>query len=529
MFSKGWRSARGRFLARATAAAVLAAALAACGDTVSPLAAPAAPLAKKSAPAGSASASGSGSALTPNSVKYRNNGAPHATGRSGSATLEGRAVDDGHGVIHLVITTGDLDSSTPAPGEIVKAQIKVYAADGALLSVENHNQLTGGGVQTFLLTGYAPDVSIRVQANVRGIDGHRTDVVTLTTGVVRAARLSAELQLPPLVTVGHPVVITGIVSEVGGDVGTWADCVLYVDGQEVDRANHIWVDAGGVVSCAFTHTFSSLGRHTVEVRVNGASGAGSLMANAGDSVQLDVGGGSTAAWTASVEDRSVTTTSVLEYTWWKPDGSHKEYSNTQVTAVRDQTFSLQGTLGRAVEFPLAAVDLSIESAGVEWEADHWTGLAAVVDPASGSSCVNQQIPEQGAILFVCNGLGGASFGYTRFAGNVTYHSYGYAHTFDALIGTPENYTWNDTPYTYANGGGQVRALGSSVQLRLGIQDAQGTFNLSPLVALSSFSGVVSVTPYACTLTSPENLEGGQQNYCTSERKDEAGWRGSASG
>jgi hypothetical protein len=513
-----------RYLSHLVPGALALLATAACSDTSPNPAAPLAPAAPRLV------SSNARPLLVSNGVKYRDSGAPHATGRSGSATLEGVAVFDAHGVIRLVITTGDLDSSAPAPGEIVKAQIKVYGADGGLLSVQNYNHLTGGGVQTFLLTGFAPDVSIRVQANVRGIDGHRTDVVTLTTGVAHAARLQVTLHLPASVALGQPVVINGVVSEVGGDVGTRADCVLYVDGVEVDRAENIWVDAGGVVTCAFTHTFTTAGRHTVEVRVNGGAAAAELgVIGGGDSGDLDVGGGSTATWTAGVEDRSVTTTSVLEYTWWKPDGSHKEYSNTEITTLRDQTISLQGNLGRAVSFPLAAVDLSIQTGGVEWELDHWTGLAAVVDETSGSTCMNQQIPEQGAILFVCNGLGGASFGYTRFAGNVTYHSYGYAHTFDALVGTPENYTWNGDPFTYSNGGGQVRALGSAVQLRLGVQDAQGTVTLSPLVALSPFSGVVSVTPYNCTLTSPENLEGGQQNYCTSERRDEAGWRGSATG
>jgi len=528
MFSKGWRSARGHFLVKATAAAALSAALAACGDTVSPLTAPAAPLAKRAAPEGPTATPGS--ALTPNSIKYRDNGAPHATGRSGSATLEGRAVVDAHGVAHLVITTGELDSTTPAPGEIVKAQIKVFSASGQLLSVENHNHLTGGGVQTFLLYGLDPDVRIQVQANVRGIDGNRTDVVTLTAGVVHAAQLQVALQLPGQASVGRPVVINAVVSEVGGDVGTRADCVLFVDGQEVDRANDIWVDAGDVVTCAFTYTFATTGHHTVEVRVNGGAAAGDLgVIGAGDDGSLDVDPGAQTAYTASVEDRSETTTSVLEYTWWKPDGSHKEYSDTQTTTVRSQTMSLQGTLGRAVAFPLAVVDLSVESAGVEWETEHWTGLAATGSDALGNVCMNQQIPEQGALLFVCNGPFGASFGYNRFAGNVTYHSYGYANTFDASIGTPENYTWNTDPTTVYGSGGSVRNLGSGVQFRFSIQDGQGTISLSPSVAISPFSGVVSVTSLTCTLTSPPNLEGGQQNYCTGGRVDESGWRGSAAG
>jgi hypothetical protein len=520
MISKEWRHPGAWLPCRSAVLPMVAlAALAACSDAAnSPLAAP--PVARLSAAAGSG--------LTPNGVKYHDSGAPHATGRSGSATLEGRAVAEPGGVTRLVITTGALDGPSPAPGEIVKAQLKVYSADGALLFVENHNQLTGGGVQTFLLPDLLPGSTIAVQANVRGIDANRTDVVTLTAAVVRSARLGIELQLPGSASVGRPVVINGIVTELDGDMGTRADCVLYVDGREVDRADGIWVDAGGVVTCAFTYTFTTAGGHTVEVRVLGASGAGSVVANAGDSVLLDVDNGSQTTYAASVEDRSVTTTTVFAYTWWKPDGSHKEYSNTEVTILRDQTIALQGSLARPVAFPLTALNLSLESAGVEWQSEHWTALPAVVDPATGNACVSRQLPEHGALLFVCNGLGGASFGYSRFAGNVTYHSRGYANTFDGIGGVANNYSWNTPPTTSYVGGGQVRNLGTALQLRLSIQDAQGTFSFAPLVSLTPFSGNVSDRPLSCKLTSPASLEGGQLNECTAERKDEAGWRGSAS-
>jgi hypothetical protein len=504
---------------------------AACSDTPVTSAAPADAAFKKAPKDGSPSGGSAGapSNLVANAVKYHDGGAPHATGRSGSATLEGRAVVDGHGVTRLVITTGSLDSSAPAPGEIAKAQIKVFSADGSLLLVENHNHLTGGGVQTFLLEGLPLGSRIQVQANVRGIDGNRTDVVTLTAAVVHAAQLHVDLQLPGQATVGRPVVINGVVSEIGGDVGTRANCVLYVDGHEVDRADDIWVDAGGVVTCAFTHTFTGAGSHTVEVRVNGGAASAQLGVIGGDdSGNLNVDPGGQVAWTASVEDRSLTTTSTIDYTWWKPDGSHKEYSNTEITTNRSQTFNLAGTLNRPVTFPLAAMDLSVESAGVEWTSEHWTALAATVDPASGNVCATLQMADRGTLLFVCNGLGGGSFGYTRFAGNVTYHSYGYANTFDGITGTPENYSWNDNPFTYSSGGDQVRALGSAVQMRLSFRDAGGTFSFAPLVALTPFSAVVSVVPRSCTLTTPSNLEGGEYNYCTGTRDDESGWRGTAS-
>jgi hypothetical protein len=518
-----FRKAHRRYPSYLVPAALALLATAACSDTSPNPASPLAPAAPRLL-----SSSNGRPNLVPNSVKYRDTGAPHATGRSGSATLEGMAVAGAGGVTRLVITTGQLDDLDHAPGQIVKAQLKLYAADGTLLRVENHNHLTGGGVQTFLLTGLAPGARIEVQANVRGIDGSRTDVVTLSMAVAHAARLQVELRLPATVALGQQVVINGVVSEVGGDVGTRADCVLYVDGVEVDRAENIWVDAGGVVTCAFTHTFTTAGRHTVEVRVNGGAAAAELgVIGGGDSVDLDVGGGSQTAWTATVQDRSVTSTSVIDYTWWKPDGSHKEYSNTEVTTTRDQSFSLAGTLDRAVAFPLAAMDLSVESNGVQWWNEHWTALEATVSPGTLNLCVNQQMPDRGTLLYVCNGLGGGSFGYTRFAGNVTYHSHGFANTFDGITGTAENYSWNGDPYTYSSGGDQVRALGSAVQIRLSFQDGGGTFSFAPLVALTPFSGVVTDQPRSCTLTTPSNLEGGEYNYCTSRHDEESGWRGSA--
>src|SRR5262249_3409393 len=142
---------------------------------------------------------------------------------------------------------------------------------------------------------------IQVQANVRGIDGRRTDVVTLTETVKLGPALHVDLSIPGGAVVGTPVVITATVTETNGQVGTRTDCVLYVDGQPVDRADDIWVDAGDAVSCAFSYTFPRAGTYQVEVRASGGSAVGSLQANAGDTALLDVGGAFATAWTASVE------------------------------------------------------------------------------------------------------------------------------------------------------------------------------------------------------------------------------------
>lgn len=502
-------------------AAALLASLAACSsDLSSPAARTPQVRAAKLLPAGGR--------LISNAVKYRDTGAPHATGRSGSAHLEGQAELEANGVTRLTITTGSLDDPAHAPGEIVKAQIKVFDADGGMMYVVNYNKLGGSGTQTFLLRGLARGFSVRVQANVRGIDRNRTDVVNLSAGVTLAPALHVDVQLPTDPRVGQPTLITGVVSETNGDEGSRATCELWVNGQLVDQAAGIWVDAGDAVTCVFTHTFPNPGPQQVEVRVSTDGGGSSNNVVIGDGGLLDVGGGFTTGWSAQVEDRSVSTTSVYAYTWWKPDGSHKEYSNTEVNSQRNQTIGAQGTWSRAAVFPLASVRWTVETNGGVWQDENWAGVASTVD-GQGRQCVSRDIPENGAVFYLCNGLlGGATWGYQRFAGNVTYHSQGYSNLFDGLTGAQSLYSWNDGYTSYA-GGGQVRDLGPAVRMRLTVTDAAGTAVFEPVVPLTSFGGNVSVTPESCQTTTSYELAGGSQTLCTSGRVDESGWRGSAGG
>ncbi|HET7462580.1 MAG TPA: hypothetical protein VFJ82_15105 [Longimicrobium sp.] len=501
--------------------AALLASLAACsGDLSSPAA--------RAPEARPANLLASGGRLVSNAVKYHDSSAPHATGRSGSARLEGEAELGADGVTRLTITTGSLDDPGHAPGQIVKAQIKVFDPDGELLYVVNYNKLSGSGTQTFLLRGLSRQSRVQVQANVRGIDRSRTDVVTLTAGVVLAPALHVDIETPPTGQVGQPVVIIGVVSETNGDQGSRATCELWVNGQLVDTAAGIWVDAGDAVTCAFTWTPDRPGDQQVEVRVSTDGGGSMDHTIIGSGGTISVGSGLTTGWAAQVEDRSVATASVLEYTWWKPDGSHKEYSDTRTNTERSQTIAAQGTISRAAVFPLAGVQWTIETNGSRWQDESWIGVVATTD-AQGRQCVSRDIAEQGALFFLCNGLqGGATWGYQRFAGNVTYHSQGYSNQFDGLTGQQSVYTWNDGYTTYA-GGGQVKDLGSQVRMQLTVTDAAGSVVLTPVVPLTSFSGNLSATAPDCVVTTSYELAGGSQTMCTSGRVDESGWRGSAGG
>ncbi len=205
--------------------------------------------------------------LKPNSQKYQDNGLKNATGRSGVASLTGRALLDKDGNTFLELTTGDLENTSAAPGKISKVQLKLLRRNGATV-YENYTNLEVGGYFTQNLTNLFDRQPLQVTASVRGIDPTRTDVVTIKEEVklrpdLEAVRLSAPAQAP----VKTAVHVNAVVAENNGDVGARADCVLYVDGAPVDQTHGIWVDAGDRVSCAFMVNFTSGGTKRLEVRL----------------------------------------------------------------------------------------------------------------------------------------------------------------------------------------------------------------------------------------------------------------------
>jgi hypothetical protein len=469
------------------------------------------------------------------SGKYRDTSLPHATGRSGSATLSASAVLGSDGVTRLQVTSGSIHHPGEARGELAKVQVKVWGPDGERILTDNFQRPTRGATVELRFPGVPPGSRFQVQANVRGIDRNRTDVVTVTETSRRGPAFSTVIHLPDAVVVGVPTVITGTVREINGQTGGTTDCVLYVDGREVDRVENVWVDAGDEVSCAFTYTFDRAGSHDVRVGLqNGDADPGLLppppsssgVVNAADPNRLP-------RWTASVQDRTVTTLSRYDLTWWKPDGSHKEYEQTTGESPRSQTISLTGTLDRATGFPLTSVQLALSSnvAGT-FQNVAWTGVAGGAPDASGQTCASQTIVEQGGLFTLCStgtGFDGSTtFGYTRFAGTVTYHSRGFSRTWDNVAGTETYWTWNDNPETYA-GGGQMRQLGTSVGIHVGITDGVGSYEVDATVGLTAFDEMLSEVPYTCRDEPWWWLNGGVQTVCEGRTERAYGWTGSAAG
>jgi len=205
-----------------------------------------------------------------NSQKYSDAGAKPVTGRSGSASLEARALVGKDGTARIEVSTGRLDAG-PGPGQIRKVQMKVLSTSGKNTPTQNFDG-SGNGTWSTSVAQLGTGAKVQLQATIGGIDGNRTDVVTVTVPVKRRPDVEVNaVTAPARALAGMPLNVVASVSERNGDIGAHADCMLSIDGALADQAQGIWIDAGQTVSCAFQARLNAVGSHKVSVYVTGVS------------------------------------------------------------------------------------------------------------------------------------------------------------------------------------------------------------------------------------------------------------------
>ena len=388
----------------------------------------------------------------PNTTPYRVSKPPVAKGRSGNATLTTRALRRKTGETDVELTAGDLDRDGPS-GTITRAQIATVDARGRRQMVKEYTNLDGnGGYVAFSYSGLPRGQALQVQANVKDIDGTRTDVVSAAPTVklrpdLLMQRVSAAAEAMP----GTPVVISAVIAELNHDVGARAACVLSVDGIEVDRADGIWVDAGGVVSCAFTHTFETIGTKAVSVQA----------ANVAPwDYDADNNAASTSIVIRAIE--SFDYYQLLAATDERQRGGHfQDWSTSNDGSivygrdygVNDLVIQLVQVVDYYAEvrhrFDLSTTQLSVteSTGGAVVRSFHLEQIAS--EP---SGCIARYPGTETTVwLYICqlNRLDGpfTTLTYTRTAGEVTYFSVGYDlqwhRTEDGTTTTDASYSWND--------------------------------------------------------------------------------------
>ena len=415
--------------------------------------------------------------LLPNSQKYKDAGLKPATGRSGSASITARALLGKDNSTDLEVTTGVLDTAAAPPGKIDKVQLKLTADQ---VYTQNFNNLSAGGKFELRMPGLARHEAFQVQTNVSGIDGRRTDVVTVTEVVkLRPDLAASDLQMPPRARVNVPTNISAIVRETNGDVGATGNCVLNVDGVEADRASGMWVDAAGTVTCLFTHAFSSVGAHRVQVAVNGVV--------PGD---YDASNNSVAGDIQIVSPE----TNFDGYVAFAQDYSFEEWGSTRAPWFSDN-WNRQGRYQQAYFYGTAGpIDFSRANASVTYSADGAAISSESYDLSQGSrwsdgtnswGCYWGWANYQW--LNACGYMssdgvtttGSTSVQASRYAGDVTYHSDGWGFYYDWWWGGYYYYTWN---YSGHNVYGQLTP-GSTYRIDISLTDGERTFYAHPAIQM----------------------------------------------
>lgn len=392
--------------------------------------------------------------LHKSSQHYKEVPSSAAIGRSGSATLSVRALIGHDKITVMELTTGSLDSTAPAPGSLGKVQLKTFDCSDHVRSTRNFNDLSGATAQ-LKFTDMARGEPFQVQANERGIDGARTDVVTVRGTVKLRPDLTVQrVTLPSTAAVNTPVNVSAEITERNGDTAATADCVLSVDETEVDRAKGIWVNAGRTVSCAFVHTFNTSGNHTVTVSVAKVSPADDDGTNNSASAAISIIEPSHFKYAASVRSYDYQSSSSSSSTYAYDNGSStsgSDFSYTSQSNGTTQQVAFSGQLDTAVAFPLS-VNMSEASDGAQALAVNFANITADWTSESNGStqaCASRYDDASYAYLFVCSTSSQTapqtSVNYSRYAGDVTYFSSQFSNNWWRDDSTGDT---SDCPWTY---------------------------------------------------------------------------------
>ena len=437
--------------------------------------------------------SGGGPTLHSNTMRYRSSGVQPATGRSGTASIAVFALMSSNGTTDVEVTTNDA-------GMLAHVQIKIFDGAGGLLQTDNYEVDTSEA--HFAYTNLARRQPIAVVATVRDLDGNRTDVVTGTTQVAMRPDLAVtSISAPAVASSGTDVSIGATVAELNGDMGAHCDCVLAVDGTELDRSSGIWVDAGGVVSCRFITRIDQAGTHALKVTAANVVPTDANLANNSMESSIQIGGDRPIAY--QVQASEVAHAYVHHIDAWATYPSATQdllVDETQNDWSQSRTFN--GTMPIAVQFPLTSFDVADATDGSAITSMHGEAIDAAStwgDAQQGGACGYVYGNEQFASICAqwSGTWGQTTISSFRDAGDVSYHSQGYARYWGWYFAPDMTFTggywvWNTTSDSPM--GPQIH-LGSSytIDVRLVAADQWSAHSTFPLAA---FSGSQS-QPYSC--------------------------------
>ena len=518
------RTHPGRARIAMTAATLMVAA--ACADTAT---APATPPALDVDAAESSVAREEGTFIS-NARKYADAGQRPATGRAGSAlaAMQALLAKDGSAVVEVVVGeewtgwTRDRTMHDDPYGDatIAKAQLKGFDPAGELQFTRNFQNVDRRSA-SLPANGLLRGGRAQVQVNVRDADPTRTGVVTVDAPVLLRPDIAiVGLQRPPRAVRNTAIPIVAVLRELNGDVGAWADCVLYVNGVEADRVHGLWVDAGGTVTCAMMHMFRTVGESALEVRVERVAPGDYDPANNSAASRIPViFVRSDFHFDAHVRDATFSEKSQQESSWRAASGlAGGEWSWSREASGRTQQSHMSAYIPRAMSFPLGElfarqytrdetahqVLFRALPADWTWESpyDRQTCVSRSYNqPATGrgwvSVCSYELLTPEGPVA------GYTTVNYDRYAGDVTYASREHSHFWNRDLGIDDVYSWNSEGRDLA---GRFTRYGAEWAFFIRLIDRGVTYTANPFVGM---------LPFEVNHSSPRSCSGWEDSWGTS--------------
>ncbi len=439
-----------------------------------------------------------GGIFHPNSEKYSDAGAKPEEVEDGLVKIQSRALFAKDGTTLVEATTGVLDGAA-GPAVIKRVHARIFDPTGDPVLTQNFPHLGNVSYWSHTFTGLARHYNVRLRTHLKRTDDSEDDGV-ITNNKVKFRPDLAVLNLtgPATTNLNTPVTFQAQVSELNGDVGAHANCILLVDGQQVDSAIAIWVDAGHTVSCLFQYTFTTSGVHTVQVSAANVVPGDWDLAN--NTAQMTTTVASNLGYQGSIGTASNDYNSYGTFNGTFSGFSDKsQYSDSSFSA------SMYGyTTTQTFAFPIQQFSGSVTIDGVLAWSPTFTGNMGPVVSQPGSTCQSEVIDSAyGSVCALDSGLSFAQW--TGTSGRVTYMSSHSDYTCTGGVCTQNNYYSNSGGYTYGTGAPALN-IGTTQQLGITLVDASGA-------AYSGGTKVMTATPSGYTLGSDNCTTYSTGSYC----------------
>lgn len=444
----------------------------------------------------------------PNSIKYKDTGVANATAVTAVASIEARALLNRDDTTDVEVTTGSFEGDSPS-GYVTKVKVGIPAAGGVQAVNFNHPESANfSGNISGVISG---DV-ISIDAQVRGLD-NGTDHAVANAAVAKRPDLGvAFVSVPTFAIKGRVGRVRTAITESNGQLGARADVRLLIGGVEVDRAENIWVNAGGRVNVTFAPLIEAEdGVHDFTVVVDHVNPAdwddsNNTLTEPGRVYNvLD----EFYSWSATATENQFE-----DYDYQKRSWTERTRHDQGVV----QSFRLQASIRAAVNLETLSANASGVSDGNALFAVAASGFSIRTTPVGQRCATSRGNPD----IVICQNLNtnAVTVDISYGTGDATYRSWGWATRENPFGPEVPMFTWDDTSETHTL---QSR-FGSTVALHYTVSDGTNHWTAEPFIASLDASSTSRHLPYRCTFNSFTG-----ETVCREQRNTSIARSGTASG